>query len=544
MATKSPSMAISMGYCEEYLKSRAYALGLTIGATGSIALVNNLLSRCMRFMSAFEGHGSKDELDRALVLRLFLAQFMNTALLQLIINTAWNTMTGQQLPIANTGLYDDFNSGWYKSVGANFHVTMLLLAITPHIGTLLALRSMSSRVRAATEQVRREKEAARLAAPPPSPGKDAAAVAVAGRPTKRPPAPQPVPRRFKTQADLNETFVGPPVDYVLRYVVVLNVVFVCFVFSAGMPLLMPIAAISLFISFNVDKAAFLFLAQRQPAAANAVARYVVSLLPMAALLHLGVGVWMLGSVRVLRNTVLDALRLSGPVAQLQAMGAAITSQSGILPTAVQRMTQPQTIPLVILFVVVLAGFVLQLVFSTLGALALAFVSLLTCGRLGNQCCRDAKKEAETMTYSAAVSEQYYGTRGGITGVKSFNCLENPVLQRTFGISQAFAETHKGLAAVAHFSADDALDDAQAQAEGAAPQQAQAEGGADQQAEGPEPEGGDGEPPPALTAQAAPAAEVAQAAGDGAFVTPNPLWRGAERGAERAPAPVTKQRAPQ
>ena len=149
-----------------------------------------------------------------------------------------------------------------------------------------------------------------------------------------------------------------------------------------------------------------------------------------------------------------------------------------------------------------------------------------------------------MTYSAAISQAYYGTKGGITGVKSFNCLENPVLQRTFGISQAFAETHKGLAAVAHFSADDALDDAQAQAEGAAPQQAQAEGGADQQAEGPEPEGGDGEPPPALTAQAAPAAEVAQAAGDGAFVTPNPLWRGAERGAERAPAPVTKQRAPQ
>jgi hypothetical protein len=465
MLAQSVSYTIATPYCYTFLKGRAVALGLTIGATVSIALVNILLSMCMRTMSVFEGHGSSDDLDKALVVRLFFAQFMNTALLQIIINAAWDTITGESLPIP-TGSYDDFNSGWYKSVGANFHSTMITLAITPHIGVLLALWGMRGKVNAAIAQVASEKEAARLAAPPPPAAEGAAAVAVAGgdKPAKKLPPPKPVPSSFKTQADLNETFIGPPVDYVLRYVVVLNVIFVCFVFSSGMPLMLPIAAVSLFISFNVDKLAFLYLAQRQPASANSVARYVVSLLPLAILLHLGVGVWMLGSVKVFRNVLLDAAGMSGQISQLQAAGAVVSKHTGILTTGVLRLTTPQTIPLVILFAGVLGGLVLQFVLTSLGSLAYTLLDLLTCGAISRcKCCRGAHN-VDTPSYSDAISPKLYGTKGGITGVKSFNCLENPALQRTFGISPAFAAANKGLAAVAHFSAEDALAAAAAEAE--------------------------------------------------------------------------------
>jgi hypothetical protein len=43
-------------------------------------------------------------------------------------------------------------------------------------------------------------------------------------------------------------------------------------------------------------------------------------------------------------------------------------------------------------------------------------------------------------------------------------LENPSLQRTFGISPAFAAEHKGLSSVANFSAEDALAASRAQSE--------------------------------------------------------------------------------
>lgn len=436
MLAQSVTYTVATDYCYTFLRGRAYALGLTIGATVSIAVVNIMLSACMRTMSYFEGHSSNDDLDKALVVRLFFAQFMNTALLQIIINAAWDTITGYSLPIP-TGSYDDFSSGWYKTVGANFHSTMITLAITPHIGVLIALWGMRRKVANAEEQVRREKEEARLAAPPVPGEAEAVAAALAAAGAKRPkklPPPQKVPATFKTQADLNETFIGPPIDYVLRYVVVLNTIFVCFVFSAGMPLLMPIAAVSLFISFNVDKAAFLYLAQRQPASANSVARYVVGLLPLAALLHLGVGVWMLGSVQVFRNALLDTLGLSSSVAMLQEQGALYTKHTGILTTGAARLVTPQTIPLVILFAGVLAGLVVQFILTALGSLAYSLLDVLTCGKLAKMSCCKGIHDVDTPSYSEAISKGRYGvplkktrnkdgtvtTTGGITGVKSFN----------------------------------------------------------------------------------------------------------------------------
>ena len=475
MLAQSVSRTVGTSYCYTFLQQRAYAVGLTVGATVSIALVNILLSSCMRAMSVFEGHSSSDDLDKALVVRLFFAQFMNTALLQIIINAAWDTITGEHLPIPGTGAFDDFNGGWYKSVGANFHTTMITLAITPHIGVLMALWGMQGKVNDALEQVRRQKE---LSGEQP---KGSTAVDVpqgyARKPRGPPPPPKPVPPQFKTQHDLNETFLAPPVDYVLRYVVVLNVIFVCFVFSAGMPLLMPIAAASLFISFNVDKLAFLYLAPRQPAAANSVARYVVSLLPLAILLHLGVGVWMLGSVTVFKNALLDQLGLTADVQMLLAAGATVSTRTGILKTGVLRLTTPQTLPLVVLFAGVLAGLVLQFVITVLGSLAWTLLDLLLCGNLARlPCCKFCAKDIEDVgedepdveklprkwAYSAASRSPFYGTKLGITGVRSFNCLENPTLQRMFTIPPDYWETNKGLASVANFGAEDALAAAKAE----------------------------------------------------------------------------------
>jgi hypothetical protein len=251
---------------------------------------------------------------------------------------------------------------------------------------------------------------------------------------------------------------------VLRYVAVLNTVFVCYVFSSGMPLLTCIAAVSLLVAFCVDKAAFLYLAQREPASSNVVARHVASLLPYAILLHLGVGVWMLGSVTVFRNALLESLGYSSALAALEARGAIIATQTSILRTGLERLSTPQAIPLVILFAVVLAGLVLHFVLTVLGSLAYAMLDFLVCGNMHKIRGLKSEYDVDTPSYSAAISKELYGTPGGITGVKSYNCLESPSLQRTLGISAAFAAGHKSLAQVADFSSEDSLAASRALAE--------------------------------------------------------------------------------
>jgi hypothetical protein len=156
MAEISLSDTLKVSFCANFFYSRALALGLVIGAALSIAVVNILLSMCMRAMSGYEGHSSLQDLNAALVMRLFLAQLFNTALLQIIINAAWDTITSVRLPLEGTGQYDDFSPGWYRTVGASFHSTMLTLAVSPHVGTLVALFSLHRRLNHARLQVSRE----------------------------------------------------------------------------------------------------------------------------------------------------------------------------------------------------------------------------------------------------------------------------------------------------------------------------------------------------------------------------------------------------
>jgi uncharacterized membrane protein YgcG len=433
MITKNAVYMAKQEYCASYIKGRSIALGLTIGMSLSIALVNFLLARCMRAMSAFEGHSSVNDLEVALVLRLFVAQFTNTALLPIIINAAWDTVTGRDLPIPNTGLYDDFSAGWYKSVGAGLISTMILQVFSPHILPAFRMCRMRAKIATATEKMALGAE---------------------------------VPSFFKTQADLNETFVGGPMDFAASYAAMLNVVFVCFIFSAGMPLLMPIAFVALVAAFNMSKATYLYYAQRQSASVNTVARTVASMLPYAGLMHLGVAIWMLGSVRIFRTSLLGYVSsvtgASRAVAALQARSAEVTARTGILSTGLQRLSTPQTVPLVVLFAFLVLFVVVRFVLYSLGRLAFLLLNLLLCGCLDTKRCK-GPLDVRTPPYSVAASDEFGGTRKGIMGVRSYSILDNPAMQRMFGISQEFAATHKGLASVAAFTADDALEAAEAQA---------------------------------------------------------------------------------
>jgi len=52
---------------------------------------------------------------------------------------------------------------------------------------------------------------------------------------------------------MNKAFVGDPFDLSERYAQVLMVVFVTLLYSGGMPLLLPLCALSLWVHYGVDK---------------------------------------------------------------------------------------------------------------------------------------------------------------------------------------------------------------------------------------------------------------------------------------------------
>lgn len=56
---------------------------------------------------------------------------------------------------------------------------------------------------------------------------------------------------------LNELYLGPEFELETRYAQLMTTVIVCLGYSAGMPLLLPICAAHLLLTYWVDKIAFI-----------------------------------------------------------------------------------------------------------------------------------------------------------------------------------------------------------------------------------------------------------------------------------------------
>ena len=184
----------------------------------------------------FERHHSVTRESGAVAVKIFISQFVNTGIVVLFVHGKLpNNMNN---PVASLGVFggkhDDFTAEWYGNVGSLLCLTMVANIFTPHFehffGWCLQKRS---RKKAGTEggfltQGGLPLAMHRLAA---------------GLLTNAAPA----------AASMNKAFVGPHFDLSERYAQVLMVVCVTLLYCGGIPLLLPLCALSLWVHYGVDK---------------------------------------------------------------------------------------------------------------------------------------------------------------------------------------------------------------------------------------------------------------------------------------------------
>ena len=156
--------------------------------------------------------------------QVFVAQFLNTALIVLLISgrlpagvslrlEAWGILNGDHI---------DFDRRWYYEVGAAISLTMVINSVVPLLMSLVAV--VSDRLR--------RRRAMRYAEGDRCKGKDE------GRSLDAP----------ATQQALDEQLAGPSFDIEARFPLYMNSLFCTLLFCAGLPLLLPIAAASFFVA--------------------------------------------------------------------------------------------------------------------------------------------------------------------------------------------------------------------------------------------------------------------------------------------------------
>ncbi|GBF89796.1 hypothetical protein Rsub_02966 [Raphidocelis subcapitata] len=210
-----------------------------------ILLINMVLVWSSRWLTLFEKHHTRSQEARSLAQKLFLAQFLNSAISTIIANAH---LPGLSKLIAGTrGIYTDLTPNWYKTVGVSI-LTSQLLATALRVATLAANAALLLWRRRAA------------------------------------------PRR-PTQAALTEALRGPAFELDARYGEHLNVVFVTLLLCGGVPAAYLSAALWFGAAYWTEKWELLRLSRRPVAYGGDLSESVNGLLPFAAVFHFIFSLW-------------------------------------------------------------------------------------------------------------------------------------------------------------------------------------------------------------------------------------------------------------
>jgi hypothetical protein len=217
----------------------------------AVAFNNMVLKRALRGLGNFEKHTSQSEMASSAAIKMFVAQFVNTAVVVMAVSatsmhgslSAWPSA----LPESNEDV--GFSPKWYANTGGGICLALILNSIFPKLAILVVELVRSCKRRKCCTCC------------------------------------------MSTQAQLDARFAGQELNLADRYATIWNNIFCCMLFSSGMPILLAIAAIDIWL-LNRSERYFFFNVYAKPAPCDEqFAVLTVKLLPFAAMVHLLVSCW-------------------------------------------------------------------------------------------------------------------------------------------------------------------------------------------------------------------------------------------------------------
>lgn len=100
------------------------------------------------------------------------------------------------------------------------------------------------------------------------------------------------------QEDYERLYLGPEFLIEYRYSQILNTLYICFMYSSGMPILYLVTALWFIITFGIDKCLYLRLYRSLPHFDRLVHSYMRSLIGYALFLHMALGFWMYSNTQI------------------------------------------------------------------------------------------------------------------------------------------------------------------------------------------------------------------------------------------------------
>lgn len=249
--------------CWDWLETFLSVQGITYGVALLTLALNSATRPIISFLVNLEGRRSRGSRLQSSALKLFGFQVVNTGLIVLLVNSHFDDAVW----VLGWGAHRDFEEDWYLSVGVAITITMLLMTVTPQLSVLARVfmrRFALCRDRGCTSNSSRTDTV--------------------------------------TQVDFNKLFEGPSMAIDERYAQLLTTMFVALTYSTAIPLLLPIACTMISLTFLCDLVFFIHCYKRPPSFSFRLPLAMSQLLPLAALSHLLVGMWVLSNPSIFPPT--------------------------------------------------------------------------------------------------------------------------------------------------------------------------------------------------------------------------------------------------
>jgi len=290
------SVELRDGLCNAWLKEVSTGYAYRIAAGLIIVVVNALFRGIVFRMVLWERPLSVSSQNSSYMWKTFVSQFINTAIVICLIN--WRAFGIFQ------GDYDDFERGWFASVGGAMITTLLLNAFATC--SINACYSLSFRI---LRYWRKSK--------------------------------------MTHQAELLKLYTNPEFDLSTGYAQLLTTVFCTLVYSSGLPIVLYLASAYCLFTYWCDKW-ILLKGSKRPAKIDAsLPKLVVRITILSVPMHCAIGILMYGN-----ECIFPSAPLGG---DLNSLSSNIGSSS-LRARLTRDSTFPLTVMLLISVIVVISWF--------------------------------------------------------------------------------------------------------------------------------------------------------------------------------------------
>lgn len=217
-----------------------------------IACVNSVLPWVLnRILTYNERQSTIPRQKLSAMMKIFFSVLINTSFVIVIVNANFQDFKVHVVLRMIDSRFKDYSRDWYLEVGFSIMLSMLICALSPH-----ALWCVYYVVKVKCLKA--------------------------------------VQRLFDTQLAYNHWAIGADIDLPLTVAMELVIIFTCFIYSGGMPLMLPICAISLFSLYICTIYMLRFV--RKPSEHSTILNtWFVNLLPWSIIIHCLFSAYMFGA---------------------------------------------------------------------------------------------------------------------------------------------------------------------------------------------------------------------------------------------------------